>query len=299
ERSYDAVHAVDEVALFAAFIGIHRKAPVMYHARRCFSGPAGYPPSVLWKIFPAYFGRLEKKVLVRSSAVFSHSPRLSLDLKERHGRVRTFEFNDVPLQSLVANNTDEPHQLKKYFEVAPSHIVVFRVLSDTRKELGKTMRAVRKIADAVPATAFFIIGQTGPDAENMAASLDVKNRCAFLEQRQTEEFLAALDVADVSVLLPDPDGRYVHEDVYTLLRAAVPLVAVKDAVYDDLLNSGNSIAVLSDAASIADGVVQAIQEPLFSRSLAAQGQQLIADRFSYSSFRHKFRMACNEVFNKK
>ncbi len=298
-RRYDAMHLVDEAALFSTFIGMQRKAPVIYDARRCFSGPAGDPPSVLWKLFPTYFERLEKKLLARSAAVLTHSPRLTADLTERETRVRAVESSDVPLQSLVARRDVDHDELMQYFEDKPSCIVLFRVLSDTRQELGKALRAARKITDSIPSASFFIRGNVDPEAAGMAASLDIHSRCVFLADRQTKEFLAALEIADASVLIPSPDGRYIHEDVYTLLRATAPLVAVQDAVHENLLNSANSIAVLSDAASIADGVLQTIHEPLFSRALAAQGQQLIADRFSYSSFKHRLRMVCNEVLKTK
>ncbi len=163
----------------------------------------------------------------------------------------------------------------------PGHAVGFRQL----------LMAARKVIDVVPGAVFFFKGAPQRQAEKMAANLDITDHCVFLSPDEPESFFSALEIADAVLMVPRGESRYIHPQVYTLLHAGAPLVTIHDAVYDKVLTEKTSVRVLSNSESIAEGLLRVIQEPLFSLAVALEGQQLVADRHTYSSFKHKVRMA--------
>ncbi|MDF7799533.1 glycosyltransferase [Pontiellaceae bacterium B1224] len=295
---FDAIHAVDDAVLFSAGICRFRKIRLIYSAVRCFTGPVGQQPSIHWKWFPKHYQKVEKKILKQALCVLAPCATLCADIKNLSPAARILQIEDVPVQTLFGCREVERGELLGRFKAETSSIVVCSILPSTQEELRKVLMATRKVIDAIPAVSFFLKGSLVKEAEAMAINLDIQNHCIFLSNEETETFLSALDIADAAVLVPTHGNRYVHPEIFTLLHAPAPVVAVLEGAYSDLLNDQNSIEVLFSAESIAEGIIRVIQEPLFSIGLGAEGQQLIADRFSLSSFKHKIRMAYHEMITK-
>lgn len=294
---YDAVHAVDDAVELALRICRIRKSKLVYEANRCLTGPDGIPPSWSWKLFPGHFHRREKRILDRAAAVFSPCPSLSADLRAIDGDVHVVELGDIPMQSLIsAPDFGRELLLSSFDGKHPSAVVVCAAFTSDPAELKKVLLAVRKVVDANPGAVFFIKCVALAEARDMAANLDILGQCVFLELADATTYLAALDIADAALLVPDPGSRYTHQEVYTLLRAASPLIMVHHDACDHLLTEQNSVQVLSSSESMAEGMLRAIQEPLFSLAIATEGQQLVADGHSFSSFKHRVRMAYHEIF---
>lgn len=296
--SYDVVHAVDDAVPFVFWLCRLRRVKLVYDASRCFTGSVGIAPSLLWKWFPGYFCRLEKKILQQAAAILTPCQVLSEDLKGIDSDVKIVQVEDVPVQSLFSGREIDRSSLLNRFEGHSSFIVVCSILPGNRTELRKLLVAARKVVESIPHVAFFFKGDLVSEAAAMAANLDIQSRCLFLETNETEDFLSALDIADAALLVSQSGDRYVHPEVFTLLRSPPPLVVVQDGAYDKLLTEENSVQALPSPDSIAEGLLRVIQEPLFSIGIAAEGQQLIADNYSLSSFKHKIRMAYHEVLNK-
>ena len=101
--------------------------------------------------------------------------------------------------------------------------------------------------------------------------------------------------ADAVFMLPSPAGRIPHPMVYTLLYSGVPLVVLRGSAYDDVLGDHNAIRVLPDAESMAEGLLRVMQEPLFSIAISMEGRQQVAERHTFSSFKHRLRMIYHDL----
>ena len=293
--SYDVLHAVDDAVFFAGRIAALRKIRLVYDATRSFTGAGGSLPAGLWKLFPGYCGRAEKRVLTRAKAVLTPCSTLTADLRSLVGGASTVQVEDIPVQSMFCSRSTDRNALLSRLGTTASSVIVCSILPGNRKELRNLLMAVRKVIEAVPGAVFFFKGGAVGDAETMATNLDIGDNCSFFGHAETEEFVSSLDMADATLLFSCSDDRHVHNDVFTLLHAPAPLVAVQSPAYGELLNEQNCIQVLASSESIAEGLLQAIQEPLFSLSIATEGQQLVADKYSFSSFKHKVRMAYHDV----
>ncbi len=293
--AYDAVHAVDEAVFFAARLCRWKRIPLAYDASRRFGGRAGSESSRLLRWFPKHFQRLEAKVLDRAEIVFTHCGALSSDLQAVVRELSVVQIEDIPAQPLYALPDFDSTSLRERFGVRPASIVVCCLLPGGDASLRNMFLAARKVVDAMPDAVFFFRGARREEARKMAASLDISENCAFLSDDEPEKFLSALEAAHAVFMVPPAGGRYIHPQVYTLLQAGAPLVAVQDAAYDEVLTDRTAIRVLPGSDAIAEGILRVVQEPLFSLAIALEGQQLVANNHTYSSFKHKVRMSYLEL----
>jgi hypothetical protein len=171
------------------------------------------------------------------------------------------------------------------------------VLPGNEGTTQKLLLTVRKVADTLPDVHFFLHGPLHAQAQQMAERLDVAGRCVFLAADDLDSCLAALKRSDVAVWIPQKNGRYVHPEVYTLLHAGVPIVAPKDTAHEEILTEQSSIRVLTGSETMAEGIVRAIQEPLLSLAVATEARRLVSNGHTFSSFKHKVRMAYHDALH--
>ncbi len=288
---YDVFHALDDAVVFAAKVCGIKGLPFLYDATRCFAGPAAQESFIHWKWLSRWYQKREQKILGWAHKVLTPCDTLASELKSLCPSADVISIEDIPLQSLfLTRNSDRASVFNRFESSIPSTLVC-GFLPEERQELRKVLMAARKVLDSIPQVGFFFKGQLALEAQQMAANLDILKRCVFFEDKDAEEFLAALDFTNVSLFVPALGSRYVDAGIFTLLSAPAPVVAVQDGIYQHLLSDQNSILVLSSSESIAEGLIRAIQEPLFSVGLVVEGHKMLAKRYSSSSFKHKIRMA--------
>lgn len=292
---YDVVHAVDEALFFASRIARLRKTKLVYDACRTFTGSGGTLPTGLWWLFPGYCKKSEQRALRKAALVLTPCATLVSDLQSLAKGVAPTQIEDVPVQSMYSSREVDRGGLLSRFGTAATSVVVCSVLPGSRREVRNLLMGIRKVLEAVPGAVFFFKGGVSSEAAGMVANLDIVGNCAFFGHEEMEGFVSALDIADAVLLFGRQDDRHIRNEVYTLLNAPAPLVAVQCSAYAHLLNEQNSIQVLGSSESIAEGLLRAIREPLFSLGIATEGQQLVADKYTFSSFKHKVRMAYHGV----
>ncbi len=296
---YDAIHAVDDAVFFAHRLSRWKKIPLVYDAVRRIIDLAGKDVPARYRLFPSYFQRLEATVLERASCVFSPCSALTADLSSLTRRATIVQLEDIPMQPLHGPRGLDESALLKRFGTRPSAIVVCCALPRWSSGFRDILMAARKVVDAAPGTAFFFkCSQHGP-AKKMAVNLDIADHCVFISDDDSETFLSALEIADAILLVPQGKSRYIHPQVYTLLNAPGPLIAIHNTAYDEILTEKTAVCILPGSEAMSEGILRTIQEPLFSLSIGVEGQQLVAERHTYSSFKHQVRMAYHKLFKQE
>ena len=290
-RSYTAVHAVDEAIIYVARLSRLKRTHIVYEAARCFTGANADAPSFWWKLFPTHYHKLEKKILRRTSLVFSSCSDLTSDLGKLVEDIHVMQIEDVPAHALFSRKELIGCVTDPAFESSASFIVVCSVLPGNEAELRTLLLSARKVIERIPDAGFIFKGMAVKEGQAMAANLDIERRCLFLNHNEPERFLVALGRANAALFVPEPGRRYMHVEALTLLNSQALVVAIQETAYQALLNDGNCIQVDYTATAIADGLLRALNEPLIAYGLVADAQQLIADRHSFSSFKHRIRMA--------
>lgn len=299
QTSYGAIHAVDDAVFFAHRLCRWKKIPLVYDAVRRFTGSTGFGIPRRYRLFPSYFQRLETTVLERASQVFSSCSALTTDLLSLNRQAILDQLEDIPLQPLHGLREVDKSALLKRFGTRPSSVVVCCALSGWTSGFRDILMAARKVVDEVPGVAFFFKCTQHDLAKKMAANLDIADHCVFFSDHDPETFLSALDIADAVLLVPEGKNRYIHPQVYTLLNVPAPLVAIHDRAHASLLTEKTAVCVLSGPEAVSEGILRTIQEPLFSLSIGVEGQQLVAERHTYSSFKHQVRMAYHKLFKQE
>ncbi len=297
-KTYAVVHAVDDAVLHVGHLGKMKRTRIVYQPLRCFTGPCGQPPAWYWKWSPSHYQRVEKKILERSSIVFSSCDEMTADLKKLAEKVKVVQIEDIPSHPLFPKRDPDRHALLSCFEGNASLLIVCRVLAGRNtSELRSILLAVRKVIEKVPQAAFCFKGVDGGQAGSMAESLDIHRRCLFLSSDDHAGFLDALNVADAALFVPKTAQKYRHADIMTMLNSPALLVAVRNGAYASLLNEKNSVQVEFTATAIAEGLLRCVREPLLSFGLAAEAQTMVAQKYSFSSFKYKVRMAYHELLH--
>ncbi len=297
-RHYDAVHAVDDAIIPVTRWIKPKRTKMVYEASRCFTGTNGEPPTWFWKLFPTRCEGIEKKILRRSALVFSSCDDLTSDLRKLAGDSRVVQVEDIPAQPLFSKKDVDKAAIVSELENGVSFLVGCSVLQGNRSELRTLLLAARKVLEKIPRAGFFFKGVPVDEAQSMAANLEIQNRCIFLPADASERFLSVLSIADAALFVPRPGCRYRHPDILTLLNSPALVVAIHEGAYSALLSDRNSYLVDYTATSIAEGLLRVVQEPLIAFGIVAEAQQLIADRYSFSSFKHKVRLAYHDLANR-
>ncbi len=294
-KAYDAVHAVDDAVLYVSRLGALKRIRVIYEASRCFSGSNGSAPSLRWKLFPTHYQHVEKKILKRAAIVFSSCDNLTADLTRLAQGTSIAQVEDIPAHPLFALRESDRGSVARAFPQGASLMAVVSVMPGNEDDVRTLLLAARKVIEKEPRAGIFFKGLKRDQAEKLAGNLDISERCRFLENDEMELFLAALSVADTALFVPQPGSRYRHPEILTLMHSSALVVCVHDGAYASLLNDRNSLQVDYTAASISAGLLRVVHEPLLTFGMVMQAQQLVADRYTFSSFKHQVRMAYHNL----
>ena len=295
-KKYSVIHAVDDAVLTLYRLNkVKRSSALVYEATRCFSGKDGDVPSRYWRLFPNHCRRVEQRMLERASLVFCACDELSTSLKRKFPKLPVAVIEDVPVQSLFCVQEVDREEILAPFSGGASFIGVCSVLPGSNAELRTLLLGIRKVLEKIPGGVFFFKGVNPEKAAAMAANLEIETRCRFLLPEQEKLFLSVLSVADAALFVPVPGRCYMHPEVLSLLNSPALVVAVSESAYSTILSEQNSIQVHFTAQSIAEGLLKVIGEPLLALGMVSEARRMISDRYSFSSFKHKVRMAYHEL----
>lgn len=295
DNSYDVVHAVDDAFIFVSRFARLKRIKTVYEASRCFTGLKGIAPNWFWKSFPKHHQVVERKLLDSADLIFSSCNVLTSDLKNISSECRIAQMEDTPVQSMLSLPPIERSGVNGEFGGEASLIVVCRVQHGDRGGLKKILLAARKLVDKVPQALFYFVGPTSAEVGSMAANLDIRDRCSFIPSNQPERYFSVLSVADLVLFVPSRGERYPDAEIISLLNSSALVVAVHDAAYSEILTEENCVLVDHSTSLMAEGLLRSVQEPLLAFGLVNNARQLIADRYSFSSFKYRVRKAYREL----
>ncbi|MBN2684887.1 MAG: glycosyltransferase [Pontiellaceae bacterium] len=295
DNSYDVVHAVDDAFIFVSRFARLKRIKTVYEASRCFTGPKGVAPNWFWKSFPKHHQVVERKLLDSADLIFSANDQLTGDLTNISKACRVEQMEDTPVQPMLSLPPIERSGVSGDFGAEASLIVVCRVLHSDRGGLKKILLATRKLLDKVPHALFYFVGPTSAEVGSMAANLDIRNRCSFIPPDKPERYFSVLSVADLVLFVPCRGERYPDAEIMSLLNSSALVVAVHDSAYSQILTEENCVLVDHSTSLMAEGLLRSVQEPLLAFGLVNNARQLIADRYSFSSFKYRVRKAYREL----
>jgi glycosyltransferase involved in cell wall biosynthesis len=282
---YDCIHAVEEAAFPAAWMGRARGVPVIYDMQS--SLPEQLTKHRLLRLWPIQkvLRICEAWLLGRADVVIS-STGLAQRVREAGSHrvtVREWAF----CASNVTASAEEREALRQELGIPPSHRVVLYTGSfEEYQGLDHLVAAIPDVRARVPGTTFVLVGST-PDRSSglpaMASRLGLNGALRIVPRQPRERIRTFLAMADVLVS-PRAYGGNLPLKIFEYMAAGRPIVATDIPTHRALLNEERAVMVQPGPGEMAEGITRLLQDPELAASVADAAQAYAKEKFGWGQF---------------
>ncbi len=283
-RRYDAVQAVEEAAHLIAPFARLRGVPLVADVDSSIpeqlrdSGFARSGP-LLWAA-----EALERHALRHAAVVVTVCRSLTERVRQKAPRSRVFQIEDPPLVLSGTPDTAAVASLRASLGLGPEPIVLYTGNFEGSQGVSLLVEA----ASLVPEAQFLFVGGEPPEIE--AIERPGQGRCIFAGKRPPAEMPLYLALSDVLVS-PRCRGTNTPFKISTYLSAGKPLVATRIESHTQLLDDTLAFLVEPTPGGLAQGVRQALGDPVRSRALAEHGRALVEREYNGARYVEKVEAA--------
>ena len=281
---YDCIHAVEEAAFPAVWLGRRCGIPVIYDMQS--SLPEQMAGSRAFRSRPVQrvLRRCERWLLHRASSVVA-----SAGLAEH---VRTV-VPDVPIRewrfsslALPATPSDAA-AVRASLGIPPSaRVVLYSGTFAAYQGLWHLLGAMPRVLATAPDVVFVFVGaDSGPRgaAVSRAARQVGADRVRVVARQPRDAMPAYLAMADVLVS-PRTHGGNLPLKIFDYLASGRPIVATDIATHRAVLNEERAVLVEPSASALADGLVRVLADAEEAARIAAAGSAYAASHLGWMHF---------------
>jgi glycosyltransferase involved in cell wall biosynthesis len=282
---YDCIHAVEEAAFPAVWMGRARGVPVIYDMQS--SLPEQLTKHRLLRLWPIQkvLRSCEAWLLGRVDVVIS-STGLAQRVRESGSHrvtVREWAF----YASNVVASPHETEALRQELGIPPSHRVVLYTGSfEEYQGLDILVAAIPDVRARVPDTTFVLVGST-PDRSSgipaMAGRLGLNRALKIVPRQPRERIRTFLAMADVLVS-PRAYGGNLPLKIFEYMAAGRPIVATDIPTHRALLNEERAVLVQPGPVEMAEGITRLLQDPALATSVADAAHAYAKAQFGWGQF---------------
>jgi glycosyltransferase involved in cell wall biosynthesis len=282
---YDCIHAVEEAAFPAAWMGRVLGVPVIYDMQS--SLPEQLSKHRLLRLWPIQkvLRFCEAWLLGRVDVVIS-STGLAQRVREsgsHRATVREWAF----YASNVVASPHETEALRQELGIPPSHRVVLYTGSfEEYQGLNILVAAIPDVRARVPDTTFILVGST-PDRSSglpaMASRLGLSGALKIVPRQPRERIRTFLTMADVLVS-PRAYGGNLPLKIFEYMAAGRPIVATDIPTHRALLNEERAVMVQPGPVEMAEGITRLLQDPALASSVADAAHAYAKAQFGWGQF---------------
>jgi glycosyltransferase involved in cell wall biosynthesis len=293
-RRYDVVHAHEEAVFWCSWLkpifrfklvyDMHSSLPQQLTNFR-FSG---------WKPLIRIFERLEKAALRRSDAVITICPDLkNYALEQGVEPGRHFLIENSIFESIQLKQDELLDEIVCAGSIASKRgpRVVYAGTFEPYQGIDILIRAFGLVQARRADLELLLIGGAPAQVQRMKALAEAEGlngQCIFTGRVPKEAAAQYTSTADVLVS-PRRDGTNTPLKVYEQLASGKPLVATDIWSHTQILSKDVCILVQPEPASMAEGILQAVQDWPRSMELAAAARRLYEMAYSREVYEQKIR----------
>lgn len=293
---YDLIHAVEEAAFPAVFLGRRFGVPVIYDMQS--SLPEQLAQHMPFRMPPvqAVLRRCERWLLQQADSVVSSSG-LARRIREQVPRVRLREWRySSPL--LAATNGDAA-TLREELRIGPQRpVVLYSGTFESYQGLPELLAAIPHVLAEAPETTFVLVGATesggGTTIERGHAGLVRSGSLRVVKRQPRERIPAYLAMADV-VVSPRAYGDNLPLKIFDYLSAGKPIVATDIPAHRSVLDEDRALLTGLWSPDLARGIVRLLTDKPLAARLADNGRAFAEERFGWFEFVRTVREIYEEV----
>lgn len=292
---YDAIHSHEEGGLIGLALAAVLRVPHLYDMHSslpqqltnfAFSGS-----SALKRLFVA----AERLMVRRSRAVIVICPALEDTVRAIDPRAQIVLIENAPGSAEEQATEEQAAAVRTHAGLtASTPVVAYTGTFEAYQGLDMLFEAMAIVARDRPDARLLLAGGNLDQvarARTRAEAAGVGDLVILVGERPASEVPAILLAANVLVS-PRSRGTNTPLKIYQYLRSGRPIVATRLLTHTQVLDDACAILTESNAAALAAGLLEAINQPARAAELGAAAQRLAATRYSYDAYLDRTRRAC-------
>ncbi len=297
---YDFVHAHEEAVFWCRYLKPIFRFKLVYDMHSSLPQQLTNFKFTQSRFLIGAFEALERSALRAADAVITICPDLrDYALKqgvpaERHFLIENSIFDDVRVKQAATGATGvaEPTMPDR---TGPR--VVYAGTFESYQGLDILIHAFERVTRERPDAQLVMVGGTNDQVaqlRELANRASLGERCVFTGRVPKSQAMKFLDTADVLVS-PRREGTNTPLKVYEQLASGKPLVATNIWSHTQVLSEEVCFLVDPEPASMARGILEAINEPERRRRVVHAAQQLYQVAYSRHAYETKMRQLLEVV----
>ncbi len=274
---YDLIHAVEEGAFIADWLGRLIGSPYVYDMDSIMSEQIR-EKSRFYNPIAAIFAWFERHAFRRAVAVFAVCPSLSAYAERYHRGGRVWLLPDIPLTSVETDSSALPGVL-----VDRDHIrLVYVGNLEHYQGIDLMLDAFRIASEVAKAASLIIVGGSSEEIAGYRARIagsGIQDRIHFVGSLPVSQLSQVLDNADI-LLSPRIKGLNTPMKIYSYLQSGKPIIATRLSTHTQVLDDETALLVEPVAESMAAGMIELIQSSTRRKQLGDRGRQLAENEYS-------------------
>lgn len=293
-RRYDYVHAHEEAVFWCRFLKPIFRFKLAYDMHSSLPQQLRNFRFTTSRLLIGLFEKLEETALRKSEAVITICPDLAQYAlsrgveAEHHFLIENSIFDEVRLserrQAVTGNGAVD-------LPAKQGPRVVYAGTFETYQGLDVLVEAFAAVWRRRPDAQLVMVGGTAAQVAALrerADAVGLNGACVFtgrVAKGQARELLATADV----MVSPRIEGTNTPLKVYEQLASGKPLVATNIWSHTQVLNEEVCFLVEPEPASMAAGLLQAIDQPAQAQRVAAAAQRLYETAYAREAYERKMR----------
>lgn len=294
-RSYAVIHAVEEAAFPAVFLGGRLRLPVIYDMQSSLPEQMAKYSVFRGQRVQRVLRRCEKWLLQRADLVMS-SAGLGQQVRTIAPGVPVEEWAYV--SSAASTGEDVVRALRERLNIpATSQVVVYTGNFEGYQGLPALVEALPYVQAAVPGVVLVLVGAEGRGSDaiaQQAARLNLNGHIRLVERQDRASMPAFLALANVLVS-PRSYGANLPLKIFDYLAAGRPIVATDIPTHRAVLNEERALLVPPFPAAIGAALSRILQDQALADRLSAAARDYAATHLGWPSFVRSVAVAYRQV----
>lgn len=309
---YDFVHAHEESIFFCVFLKPLFRFKLIYDMHSSLPQQLTNFKFTTSKTLIALFERLEDAAIQTSDVVITICPDLAehvnrvIKNKNKHFLIENSLFDPIKFKTKPSGAGTENQGLDDLEGSAPVELpaskrfVVYAGTLESYQGIEILIKSFQEVVRRIPEAFLLIVGGTAEQVRHysgLAADEGTSENILFtgrVSQRLAKHYCTLASVQ----LSPRSSGTNTPLKIYEQLASGIPLVATAIYSHTQVIDETVAILVQPDPASMASGIVEALQSPEKSRQIAASARNLYEEKYSRSVYERKMKQVLQVVGNR-